>query len=192
MSVTPIEFKTQRLSFGVWEERHRAPFAAMNADPEVMRFFPALLTAEQSDAMVDRIVNQFPERGWGLWAVEIRSSGEFIGFIGLAVPRYALPFGPCVEVGWRLRRSARGHGYATEGGQACLGIAFDRLGLNEIVSFTALTNLPSIAVMKRIGLSNAGTDFDHPGVPEDNPLRRHCLYRISRDDWLGRRAYPQS
>ena len=184
MAAAAIEFDTTRLAFRAWQDRHRAPFAAMNADPEVMRYFPALLSAEQTNAGVDIWCQQFAERGWSNWAVELQDTGEFIGFIGLSVPRRQLPFSPCVEIGWRLKRSAWGRGYATEGAKACLRVGFDQLGFEEIVSFTTLTNLPSIAVMKRIGMSNAHADFEHPAVPEGNPLRPHCLYKITRAQWM--------
>ena len=185
---TPFEFDTPRLALRVWQERHRAPFAAMNADPEVMRYFPAPLSAAQSDASIDLWCGQFAERGWSNWAVQRLDSGEFIGFIGLSVPRRPLPFSPCVEIGWRLKRSAWGQGFATEGAAACLREGFERLGLEEIVSFTALVNRPSIAVMERIGLRPAHADFDHPALPEGHPLRRHGLYRLGRTEWERRGA----
>lgn len=185
MAPPPIEFDTKRLAFRAWASRHRAPFAEMNADPDVMRFFPALASPEQSNAMVDGWLSQFAERGWSNWAVELRSTGEFIGFIGLSVPRRQLPFSPCVEVGWRLKRSAWGRGYATEGAQQCLRVAFERLDLMEIVSFTSVTNLPSIAVMQRIGMHNAHADFEHPAVPQGHHLRPHCLYKIDKAQWCG-------
>jgi RimJ/RimL family protein N-acetyltransferase len=178
-----IEFETQRLRLVAWHERHIAPFAAMNADPEVMRYFPATLTEEQTRAAVEIGRNQFAERGWSNWAVELKHSAEFIGFVGLSMPRRQLPFSPCVEVGWRLARRFWGHGYATEGAKASLAVGFGQLGLTETVSFTALTNLPSRAVMERIGMRNTGRDFEHPAVPEGSPLRRHCLYAIAREQW---------
>lgn len=183
MSTQPIEFNTERLTFCLWQDRHRAPFAELNSDPEVMRYFPALVSAEQTNAGIDMWLTQFEERGWSNWAVEQTATGEFIGFIGLSVPRRQLPFSPCVEIGWRLKRSAWGKGYATEGAKACLRIGFERLDLPEIVSFTSLTNLPSRRVMERIGMTNSNADFDHPAVPEGNPLRRHCLYKISHAQW---------
>lgn len=188
MAVPAIEFGTPRLAFRAWQDRHRAPFAAMNADPEVMRYFPALLSADQTNAGVDIWCRQFADQGWSNWAVELRDTGEFIGFIGLSVPRRQLPFSPCVEIGWRLKRSAWGQGYATEGATECLRVGFDRLGLDEIVSFTTLANLPSIAVMKRIGMSDANANFEHPAVPEGSPLRVHCLYKITRAQWNRRDA----
>jgi len=185
-----IEFDTARLAFRVWQDRHRAPFAAMNADPEVMRHFPALLSAEQTNAGIDIWRQQFEQQGWSNWAVELRTTGEFIGFIGLSVPRRQLPFSPCVEIGWRLKRAAWGQGYATEGAAACLRIGFAQLGLDEIVSFTALTNRPSEAVMQRIGMRRAAADFDHPALPKGHALQRHCLYTISRAQWGSLQARP--
>ena len=164
----------------------------MNADPEVMRYFPALLSAEQSNAGVDIWCQQFAEIGWSNWAVELLDKGEFMGFIGLSVPRRQLPFSPCVEIGWRLKRAAWGRGYATEGAKACLRVGFDQLRLDEIVSFTTLTNLPSVSVMKRIGMSDANADFEHPAVPEGNPLRPHCLYKISLAQWRAGDAQPHA
>ena len=188
MRTALIEFKTRRLALVAWQDRHRAPFAEMNRDPQVMRYFPALLTAEQTQAGIDVWKAQFEEKGWSNWAVELQDTGEFIGFIGLSVPRRQLPCSPCTEIGWRLKRSAWGHGYATEGAMACLRVGFERLGLEEIVSFTTLTNLPSIAVMQRIGMTNTNQDFEHPGVPEGHPLRPHCLYKVTRAQWQEREA----
>lgn len=181
-----IEFDTQRLRLRRWCDADREPFAAMNADAEVMRYFPSPWPAEMSNAAIDIWLSQFAEQGWSNWAVELRATGQFIGFIGLSVPRRPLPFSPCVEIAWRLAREHWRHGYATEGARAALAIGFERLGLAQIVSFTTLTNLPSRAVMERIGLRNADADFEHPGVPEGHALRPHCLYTLSRTDWAAR------
>jgi RimJ/RimL family protein N-acetyltransferase len=162
----------------------------MNADPAVMRYFPALLTAEQSNAGIDIWIQQFAQSGWSNWAVERQDSGEFIGFIGLSVPRRLLPFSPCVEIGWRLKQSAWGRGYATEGAMACLRVGFEQIGLDEIVSFTTLSNHRSIAVMERIGMRDTRANFEHPAVPEQSALRAHCLYKISRASWRLGRAQP--
>lgn len=178
-----IELETPRLRLLVWQERHVAPFAALNADPEVMRYFPSTQDETQTRASVEAWQGQFAERGWSNWAVETRATGEFIGFVGLSVPRRALPFSPCVEVGWRLARRFWGQGYATEAARAALAAGFGTIGLDEIVSFTALGNLPSRAVMERIGLRDTGRDFEHPALPEGHPLRRHCLYALSRAHW---------
>jgi RimJ/RimL family protein N-acetyltransferase len=178
-----IELDTERLRLLAWQERHIAPFAEMNADPAVMRYFASTLDEAQTRATLAIWGAQFAERGWSNWAVELKASGEFIGFIGLSVPRRQLPFSPCVEVGWRLARRFWGNGYATEGAKASLDVGFARLGLAEVVSFTSLVNTPSRAVMRRIGMRDTGRDFDHPAVPEGSPLRRHCLYAISREQW---------
>ena len=180
---TPIEVTTQRLRLRQWRETDREPCAALNADPAVMRFFADTQSREASDRSIDVWRAELNERGWSNWAVEALESGGFIGFIGLSVPKRALPFMPCVEVGYRLAREYWGKGYATEGAKAALDVAFRKLALNEVVSFTALLNLPSRAVMERIGMANANEDFDHPALPEGSELRRHCLYRVSREAW---------
>ncbi len=173
VALPPLEFNTARLAFRIWRDDHRPAFAAMNSDAEVMRYFPSTQTQDQSNATVDAWLVHFRDHGWGNWAVELLDTGEFIGFIGLNIPRRKLPFSPCTEVGWRLKPTAWGRGYATEGAKACLKQAFTQLGLAEVVSFTALVNAPSIAVMKRIGMENANADFEHPGVPEGSSLRPH-------------------
>lgn len=172
---------TDRLVMRRWEERDRAPFAALNADAEVMRYFPATLTRQESDRFVDRIEAGFDEHGFGLWALEIQQTGEFIGMTGLARHTFPAHFNPSVEVGWRLARSAWGFGYATEAGRAAVEHGFTVAGLDQIVSMTTVTNEPSRAVMRRLGLTrDPADDFDHPRVPDGSPLKRHVLYRISR------------
>jgi RimJ/RimL family protein N-acetyltransferase len=184
----PAQLDTARLSLRGWQQCDREPFAAMNADPEVMAFFPAPLSRAASDASIDAWQQAFAARGWSNWAVEVRSTNAFIGFVGLSVPGRALPFSPCVEVGWRLARTAWGRGYATEAAREALKFGFAVLCLREIVSFTTLGNRRSRAVMERIGLQDTHEDFDHPGVPEGNALRRHCLYRITRPQWQAQNA----
>lgn len=162
-----------------WREDDKEPFAALNADPVVMEHFPATLSREDSDALAERIEAGFDEHGFGLWAVE--ADGEFIGFTGLSVPRFTAPFTPCVEIGWRLARSAWGRGYATEAARASLEDGFGRAGLTEVISFTAVQNVRSQAVMGRLGMTHdPADDFDHPALPAGHPLRRHVLYRIRR------------
>jgi RimJ/RimL family protein N-acetyltransferase len=178
-----IEIETPRLRMRQWCEADRGPFAAMNADPAVMEFFESLQSRAASDASINAWQAQFAANGWSNWAVELRESAQFIGFTGLSVPRRTFSFSPCVEVGWRLARSAWGHGYATEAARASLRFACEQLALPEVVSFTAVGNLRSRAVMERIGMRNAGQDFEHPGVTEGHPLRLHCLYRITGAQW---------
>jgi ribosomal-protein-alanine N-acetyltransferase len=157
----------------------------MNADPEVMEHFPSLLTREASDALIDAIKARFAEHGWGLWAVEVTkpaidvTNPNFIGFVGLALTRFETPFSPCVEIGWRLARSAWGHGYATEAAKAVIQYAFEQIKLPELVSFTATCNKRSERVMQRLGMShNPSENFDHPSLPIGHRLRRHVLYRL--------------
>ena len=163
-----------------WREEDLAPFAAMNADPIVMEHFPSTLTWQESDALAVRITAQLDTLGYGLWALEVTKTGEFIGFTGLAVQTFPAHFTPAVEVGWRLKKPAWGHGYATEAALAALDVGWDA-GLDEIVSMTAVTNEPSQRVMQRIGMTHdPADDFDHPNVPDGSPLKRHVLYRIRR------------
>jgi RimJ/RimL family protein N-acetyltransferase len=175
------ELTTERLLLRGWRDEDRAPFAALNADPEVMEHFPAPLTAAGSDALIDRITAGFDEHGYGLWAVELRATGELVGFTGLAQQTFPAAFTPAVEVGWRLARAAWGHGYATDAATAALRYGFEVVGLDEIVSLTAVTNVRSQRVMQRLGMTrDPADDFDHPNVPEGSPLRRHVLYRLRR------------
>ncbi|MFG1701657.1 GNAT family N-acetyltransferase [Nonomuraea sp. M3C6] len=173
--------ETERLIMRRWRDEDREPFAAMNADPEVMEHFPALLTREQSDAMVDTIEQQFDRLGYSWWALEVRESGQFIGFTGLALQTFDLPFLPAVEVGWRLARPAWGHGYAIEAAREAVRYAFEEAGLDDIISMTAMRNTRSQAVMKRLGMTrDPAEDFDHTRLPADSPLLRHVLYRLKR------------
>ena len=172
--------KTARLWLRRWQERDRDPFFRLNADSRVMRFFPSMLTRAESDAGVDRILAHFDRHGFGLYAVELRETGDFAGFIGLNVPSFETHFTPCVEIGWRLAAEFWNRGFATEGARAVLRHAFGTLGLAEVVSFTVPSNLPSRRVMEKLGMiHDPAGDFDHPRISEGHPLRRHVLYRIS-------------
>jgi RimJ/RimL family protein N-acetyltransferase len=176
------DLTTDRLLLRNWRDADREPFAALNGDPAVMEHFPSVQTREQSDQLIDRNLPLIEERGWGLWALEVRDTGRFIGFTGLSVPSFEAHFLPAVEIGWRLSKDAWGNGYATEAARASLEHAFGPAGLEEVVSFTATTNLPSQRVMQRIGMVQDG-EFDHPRLPDGHRLQRHVLYRISRAQW---------
>ena len=170
---------TDRLILRQWLPADREPFAVMNADPVVMRYFPAPLTRAESDAFADRNEAGIAERGWGLWAVEMRDSGDFAGFIGLQPVRADLPIAPGVEIGWRLAAAFHGFGYATEGARVVVAHAFDPVGLPELVSFTTERNAPSRRVMTKLGMTrDPADDFDHPGVPAEWPGRKHVVYRL--------------
>jgi ribosomal-protein-alanine N-acetyltransferase len=173
--------RTDRLVLRRWRASDREPFAALNADPVVMEHLVARLTRDQSDTMVDVIEAGFDEHGFGLWALEVVDTGDFIGFTGLSVVRFDAPFAPAVEVGWRLANTAWGHGYASEAARRAIAYGLDEVGLPEIVSFATVRNARSRAVMERVGMTHdpAG-DFDHPRLPADSPLRPHVLYRIAR------------
>jgi RimJ/RimL family protein N-acetyltransferase len=178
-SVVTATIETDRLLMRRWLESDREPFAALNADPETMRFFPETLDRAASDALIDRIESRFDQLGYGLWALEVGQSGEFIGFTGLSPMPDDVPGTGGVEVGWRLARHAWHHGYATEAAKAALRVAFDGVGLKEIWSMTAVLNEPSQAVMRRLGLIEVAR-FDHPGVPEGHPVRPHVTYHLAR------------
>lgn len=176
----PQELRTERLLLRRWRPADREPFAALNADPRVMEFFPGLLSREDSDALVARIEAHFDRHSFGLWAVEVVGVTPFAGFVGLSVPRFEAPFTPCVEIGWRLSTDTWGHGYATEGARAALAFGFGALGLEEVVSFTVPHNLRSRRVMEKLGMTHhPDEDFDHPLLPAGHPLSRHVLYRIA-------------
>ena len=173
------EPRARRLLLRQWRPEDREPFAAMNADPRVMEFFPSTLTREESDAVADRLQETIDAHGFGFWAVEIPGVTPFAGFIGLTAPRFDAHFTPCVEIGWRLARQFWNHGYATEGAQAALAFGFHDLKLSEIVAFTVPTNVRSRRVMEKLHMRyDPSEDFDHPRIAEGHPLRRHVLYRI--------------
>jgi RimJ/RimL family protein N-acetyltransferase len=165
-----------------WREEDRDAFAALNADPRVMEFFHHPLSRAESDVMAGHLVAHFDKRGFGLWAVEVPGVAPFIGFTGIAVPAFGAHFTPCMEIGWRLAFAHWGQGYATEAARLALGYGFGTLALSEIVSFTSTANRRSRAVMERLGMQRDPVDdFDHPGLPEGHPLRRHVLYRLRAD-----------
>lgn len=179
----PTELRTRRLLLRQWRDSDREPFAQMNADPRVMRFFASTQSREESDRSISVWKQELNERGWSNWAVEHALEGRFIGFVGLTIPRRALPFMPCVEIGYRLAEAHWGQGFATEAGREVLRFGFEVLELQDLVSFTSKLNLPSQAVMQRLGMADAHEDFEHPALPEGNPLRPHVLYRLSRQRW---------
>jgi RimJ/RimL family protein N-acetyltransferase len=169
---------TDRLILRRWKDEDRAPFAELNADPETLVFFPATLTRAESDAFVDRIEARFEREGHGLWALEVRQTGEFIGFTGLAPLPEDVRGGGGMEIGWRLARPAWHQGYATEAARAARDVAFDGAGLAELWSMTAVLNTPSQAVMRRLGLTEVAR-FEHPRVPAGSPVKPHVTYHLT-------------
>ncbi|MEL7360932.1 MAG: GNAT family N-acetyltransferase [Bacteroidota bacterium] len=174
-----IDIETPRLRLRWWHDGDLEPFAALNADPRVMEYFPEPLARSESDAVAARIRKHFGTHGFGYWAVEIPDVTPFAGFVGLAAPRFEAHFTPCVEIGWRLATDHWGRGYATEAARAALAYAFETLHLDEVVSMTAVQNVRSRRVMEKIGMTyGPDDDFDHPLLPAGHPLTRHVLYRI--------------
>lgn len=169
--------ETKRLILRNWEERDRVEFARMNAHPEVMEFFPSFWTSEESDAVFERLKKEIEARGWGLWAIEEKSSGNFMGFTGLGIPGFEAPFMPAVEIGWRMLPEFWNHGYATEAAIKSLWFGFHILKLDEIVSFTAVGNTKSQRIMEKIGMVRCREkDFLHPLVPDGHVLKPHVVY----------------
>lgn len=181
MQITQLE--TQRLILRQWNEADYEKFAELNSDSTVMEFFPSLLSQEQSNAMAHKCQTLIAKRGWGLWAAEIKVSGEFIGYVGLHEPEAQLPCSPCTEIGWRLHKQYWSRGYATEAAREVLRFGFQEICLNEIVSFTAVTNIRSWSVMERLGLIKTNENFKHPNIAENHPLSEHLLYKVSHSDW---------
>lgn len=178
--------ETERLYLRQWQESDLPEFAKMNADERVMEFFPTILTVENSDKFARENQHSLDNSGIGLFAVEVKNGEPFIGFIGLAIPKFTAHFTPCVEIGWRLAFPHWGKGYATEGANAILKYAFNIIGLQEIVSFTSTVNRRSQAVMRKIGMVNNPSDnFLHPSslIPDGNILKKHVLYRRNKDSY---------
>jgi len=178
---------TERLRLREWRDTDLDAFAAINADPAVMEFFPETYTEERTRRFVELIRKRWSELGYSLWAVERKDTGRFIGYVGLWPATFPAHFTPAVEVGWRLAADQWGHGYATEGARAALDYGFNTVGLDEIVSFTSAVNVRSWRVMERLGMRRDATgDFEHPNVPQGHPTRPHLLYRIRRDASAGK------
>ena len=170
--------ETSRLILRQWTSDDLAPFADLNGDPEVMRFFPATLTREESDTLVARFREGIAERGWGFWAVELKESREFVGCVGLHPQPDKFAFSPCTEIGWRLAKAFWHQGIAQEAALACLTYAANELHLDEVVSFTSIHNLPSETLMQRLGMVKRG-EFVHPALPAEHKLAEHVLYSIN-------------
>ena len=180
----PAVLQTRRLILRQWQESDFLPYAKLNADQRVMEFMLGTMTEEETRQSIENIEKHFDAHGFGRWAVQIADSEKFIGFVGISIPTYTLPFSPCVEVAWRVCPDEWGKGYAPEAANEAMRDGFERVGLQEIVSFTTLINLKSRRVMEKLGMQYCpAEDFDHPMVPQGHRLRRHVLYRMSKADW---------
>lgn len=174
--------ETPRIILRQWQAKDYAEFAAMNADTDVMRYFPSLLTRTESDALTDKFATLIAEKGWGFWVAELKQSQAFIGLVGLNEPT-DLPIGNCIEVGWRLSKAYWGQGLATEAAAASLHFAFSVLHQERVAAFTAVQNIPSRKVMERLGMSNRDKNFLHPRVEEESDLKEHVFYEICREEF---------
>lgn len=174
-----IHIETSRLQLRDWKDTDIKPFSRLNADENVMRYFPKTLSTEETNVFYQSIIAEFKECGFGLYAVEVKETKEFIGFIGFHRATFEADFTRCVEIGWRLKKEAWGKGYATEGAAACLHYGFNELGLSDIYSFTADVNTPSKNVMRKIGMS-FNKYFQHPKVEINSPLNKHVLYHVEK------------
>nr|WP_282452682.1 GNAT family N-acetyltransferase [Lysobacter sp. CAU 1642] len=175
--------QTPRLLLRRWRAADAAPFAAINADPEVARHLPGVMPRALSDTLMARIEDHFDAHGFGRWAVERREDGALLGFVGGQQVHFEAAFTPAVEIGWRLASSAWRQGYAREAAEVCLRDLRQRVGLIEVVSFTVPANRPSWGLMERLGFRrDAAGDFAHPQLPADHPLSLHWLYRARLDD----------
>ncbi|MFB6457853.1 GNAT family N-acetyltransferase [Chitinophaga sp. Hz27] len=171
-------FTSDRLGFRKWLPEDLTPFAAINADPIAMEYFPMLMSEEETSNMIARIQQHFADHKYGLYAVDLLENGQFIGFIGFNHPTFESWFTPCVEIGWRLRPEVWNNGYATEGAIRCFEYAFHQLGFKEIYAFTTVSNKKSERIMLKAGMHHVGF-FDHPKLASDHPFLRHTLYKIS-------------
>lgn len=174
-----FEFESDRLGFRSWQDADRTIFACMNIDSRVMEFFPKTLNAVESNALVERFEHQLEQKLYGLWALELKSTGQFIGFLGFNDTNFSSDFTPCVEIGWRLHPEYWGRGLASEGGRKCLDFGFSRFDFDRVYSFTAVENIRSQRVMAAIGMKKI-RHFMHPNIPADNHLAEHVLYGIDR------------
>ncbi|WP_201597103.1 GNAT family N-acetyltransferase [Psychrobacter vallis] len=179
--------ETDRLYLKQWQTSDFAIFAEMNADPEVMQYFPKLLSTTVSNTIAKKCQQLIGDNGWGFWAVSLKDGSKnrnnFIGFVGLNDTHADMSFAPAVEIAWRLRKEYWGQGYATEAAHAALQFAFTELALDDIVSFTAVINQRSQLIMERIGMTNTQQDFYHPMLDPNHLLAEHVLYKITRQQW---------
>ncbi|MBS1598164.1 MAG: GNAT family N-acetyltransferase [Bacteroidetes bacterium] len=173
--------ETERLGLRQWIDADTGPCIEMNRDPEVMKFFPAIMNELETGAMIKRIHHRFEKSGFGFYAVEEKSTNQFIGFTGFGIPPFESFFTPCIEIGWRLKKEVWGRGYATEAAKACVQFGFEKLSFDRITSFTSVLNINSEKVMQKIGMKKIG-EFDHPFLEKENKLCRHVLYESLKRD----------
>lgn len=184
-----MQIETERLILRPFEAGDAPDVAAMNADPRVMRYFPSVLTPEESRARLDVWIAKQARFGYAFSAVLRRADRAFLGMCGISRVEEGLPLAPCTEIGWRLIPEAWGQGIASEAARAWLRAGFEAFDLPEIVAFTPVPNRPSAAVMARIGMRPApDLAFGFPSIPADDPLHPAVVYRLSARDWRAGQA----
>lgn len=178
--------ETERLRLRQWKDEDYPAYARLNADPMVMRYFPSALSVQESNEQADKLCSLITERGWGMWAVELKASGEFIGISGLHTQAgdSGIPHAPLTEIAWRILAVHWGKGYAPEAARRALQFAFEELALDAVYSFTAQVNTPSQRVMIKVGMKNTGEEFNHPKLANGHALERHCLYVLTKERWF--------
>jgi RimJ/RimL family protein N-acetyltransferase len=174
--MSKVFLETPRLILRQWKKTDHEPFVKLNMDKDVMGFFPSVLTKAESIAQIERLTSDIDKFGYGFFAVERKDNREFIGFTGLAHPRFESYFTPCIEIGWRLNKENWGWGFATEAAKACLEYGLNDLGIDQIYSFTAVHNIRSEKVMQKIGMIKQGY-FEHPLMEDGHILKQHILYK---------------
>lgn len=181
---------TKRLGLRKWSDADFLPFAAMNKDKEVMKYFPKTLSDEETAALINRINAHFGKHGFSLFAIEKLATKELIGFAGFMIPSFKSFFTSCVEIGWRIKKEEWNKGYATEAAKACLHYGFKTLQFEKVYSFTSAINVKSENLMKKIGMTKEG-EFDHPNIPFDNALCRHVVYKIDKQKYHHERQHSR-
>jgi RimJ/RimL family protein N-acetyltransferase len=179
----PIELETEHLKLRQWRDEDLPIYAKITSNPEVMKFFPAPLSREQSDAAAEKFRGLIASRGWGFWAIELKKRGVFIGYAGLHAPSTQFPFSPCVEIAWRVEPQYWESGVVLEAGEVILSYAFDVLKLDEVVYFTALQNSKAKGVMSQLGMRDRDKNFKHPSFPSGDSLAEHRLYGMTKEEW---------
>lgn len=175
---------TDRLIMREWRDSDLPSLYQMVSDPDVMEFFPSVLSETEAQDFLKAIQERMDQNGWGMWACELKSTKEVVGFVGLNIPKDDFYFNPCVEIGWRLRKEFWHQGLAQEAAREALKFGFTELNLDKIVAFTTVTNLPSQTLMARLNMVKNPQHFNHPRLAEDHPLAEHVLYELSKNSWL--------
>ncbi len=176
-------FISDRLGFRSFNEHDVNALHNINSDKESMKYFPSTLTMQETENLIQKIKDHIRKHTFGFFAVDHLKDDKMIGFIGLKHTNFEADFTPCIEIGWRLNKEYWNQGLATEGAKRCLNLAFNDLSLNKMVSFTTLGNYPSERVMQKIGMKKV-YEFDHPALKSESPLKRHCLYSLTRKEYL--------